>query len=117
MTDIYDQIPAGEYVKWDTVGQTVTGDVIEVSLGQSLQGDKVPQYRIRLDDGTECTVTASQGQLKALCLKEKPHAGDRVKIVHTGVEKREGGKLLKLFTLDVKVGGAKAPVAVAEDEF
>ena len=115
--DIYAEIPTGAYVKWDEPGQRIVGDVLEVRVGKSLQGDKVPEYSIRLDSGDEVIVTASQGQLKALCLKERPVAGDRVRITYTGDQRRDGGKTLKLFTLDVTKGGARAPVMVNDDEF
>lgn len=117
MTSPYDDIPTGQFVKWEEPGQQIVGDLVLVEAGQSLQGTKVPQLTIRLDSGEEVIVTASQGQLKALILKEKPLPGDRVRIKFTNTEKRDGGKTLKLFELEVKRGGAKAAVAVASEDF
>ncbi len=114
---IYDQLPTGAYVKWENQGDKVVGDVVDLTIGQSLQGDKVPQLTVRADDGTDTIITAAQARLKAEILRLKPGIGDRVSITYTGNEKREGGKTLKLFEVKVVKGGAKGtPAAQAPEE-
>lgn len=106
-------LTAGQFVKWETEGDSIAGDVIAVAKGEDLNGNTVPQLTIRTDDGDDRTVTASQAQLKAKLAEERPEAGDRIRITYTGSEKRDGGKTLKKFTVEVSHGGAKGTVAAA----
>ena len=120
MTSIYDELPAGQFVKWENVGDKVVGDVVSLGIGTSLNGDKVPELGVRLDDGSDVTVTASQANLKGEILRLRPMVGDRISIVYSATEKRDGGKTLKKFTVQVKQGGAKGTVAAeveAEEPF
>jgi len=115
---IYDQLPQGDYVKWEAVGDKLVGDVMATEIGQSLQGKPVPQLTIRDDEGTSTIVTCSQARLKAEIMKHKPEVGDRISIAYTGNEKREGGKTLKLFEVKVGKGQAKTkPVDTDEEPF
>ena len=111
----------GAYVKWETPGDCVTGDLISVGQGEDMQGGACPQLVIREDDGLERILTASQAQLKSKLRKHRPNAGDRIKILFERVEKRDGGKTLKHFEVSVVAGGAKgtpaADVNSAEEPF
>ena len=111
MTSIYDELPSGQFVKWETVGDKVVGDVVALGIGLSLNGDKVPELTVREDGGNDVTVTASQSNLKAEILRLRPVVGDRISIVYAATEKREGGKTLKKFDVKVISGGAKGTVA------
>jgi hypothetical protein len=120
--DPWDGLPNGAFVSWDNVGDEVVGDVIGKGMGQDFNGNPCPQLVIRTDDGAETTVTAGQAQLRAKLLEGKPQVGDRIRIVFTQSEKRDGGKTLKHFEVTIKSGGAKSPVteeavAAATDDF
>lgn len=120
--DEWDNLPSGNFAKWENAGDTIVGDVIGRGIGQDLNGNDVPQIIVREDGGNEITVTCSQAQLKAKMLEARPQVGDRVKIEFTKTEKREAGKTLKHFEVTVRTGEAKAPVtedavAAAADDF
>lgn len=116
--DPWDGLPNGNFVKWETPGQSVVGKVLGKGVGKDLQGGDVPQMTIQLDDGSEVTVGASQAQLRAKLMEAKPNIGDRVKITFTHTEPRDKGKTLKHFEVLVKKGEAPTPEAAkaaAED--
>ena len=112
--DPWDDLPSGEYVKWSEPGDTVVGVVVSKSIGFDLNQRPCPQLTVRLDDGTDRIVSASQAQLAARLKELRPAVGQKVRIVYTGDERREGGKTLKLFTVDVK--GEPAPVEQVPEE-
>lgn len=98
---------AGNFVKFENVGDTVTGKVVAIRKQVWDDGSVSPQ--IVLDcDGEEKTVTAGQVRLKAALAEKRPQPGQHVTITLSEIEKRSGGKTLKHF--DVQVG---TPVAVA----
>lgn len=97
-----------DYVKFDAVGDTVTGKIIAVKKHTFDDGKAVPQLLLDVD-GDEKTLTAGQVQLKAKLAELRPGAGDVITVTLSNIEKRSGGKTLKHF--DVNVGGAPAAVA------
>jgi hypothetical protein len=106
----------GEFIKFENVGDQVVGNILDISIKTWDDGKKSPQLVLACDDGEERILTAGQIQLKTKLAELRPSVGDRIKIVHTSVEKRAGGKTLKHF--DVAIAGAKAapvPVATAAD--
>lgn len=113
---IYDTLPSagGDFVKWENAGDSVAGDLVEVRAGTNMAGDAVPEWVIRTDDGSDRVVTCSQAQLRSKAFELRPVVGDRIKVTFTRSEKRDGGKTLKHFTVDVVTGGAKG-TAAAED--
>ena len=121
--DPWDGLSSGNFVKWETIGQEVVGDIIGKTTGEDLKGNKVPQLVIRLDDDTEVTIGGSQAQLKAKLLEGRPQVGDRIKIKLTEITRPAADKTLKHFDVVIKSGGAKNPVvtpaaaAAAADDF
>ncbi len=125
MTSIWDDpevITSGDYIKFETIGDTVTGAIVAVKKHTFDDGKVVPQIILDTDDG-ERIVTAGQIRLKAALAEKRPGVGDTLTITLTDVEKRAGGKTLKHF--DVVVGPASvatpapapapaAPVASAD---
>jgi len=105
--------PTGEYVKFENVGDSVAGEVLAITVHTFEDGKRAPKLVIRTDSGEERTVTAGQMQLAAKLAEARPEAGDRIAIVHTGVERRSGGKTLKQFDVTVKRG---APSKVAASD-
>ena len=103
----------GEFVKFETVGDTVSGTVNAVRAHRFDDGSVAPQILLTTDDGEERTVTAGQVRLKAELATQRPEPGDHVTIKFTEVEKRSGGKTLKHFSVDVTRGGTQPAAAAA----
>ena len=102
--DEWDDLPSGDFAKWENAGDTVVGTVTAKSIGRTLNNEPCPQLSIRTDDGRDVIVTAAQAHLSAQLRSAKPKVGDRIAIVFTGTEKRDGGKTLKKFDVQVKAG-------------
>ncbi len=105
----------GDFIKFEDVGDTVSGTVSAVRAHRFDDGKVVPQVLLTTDDGEERTMTAGQVQLKAKLAELRPEVGDHIKVTMTGVEKRTGGKTLKVFDVDVTRGGAPATPAPAAE--
>lgn len=113
MTSVWDDPDlrvGGEFVKFENVGDTVSGTVNAVRAHRFDDGSVAPQVLLTTDAGEERTVTAGQVRLKAELAAQRPEPGDHITITHTEVEKRSGGKTLKHFSVQVNRGGA-APAA------
>lgn len=94
----------GEYKKFDNVGDTVTGQIVNIKKHVFDDGKVAPQLLLALQDGTETTVSAGQIRLKIKLNELQPTPGDWIKITLTNVEKRAMGKTLKDFDVQVKPG-------------
>lgn len=97
-----------DYIKFDNVGDSVTGKILAVKKHTFDDGKVVPQLLLDVA-GEERTLTAGQVRLKAELADKRPGVGDVLTVTLSNVEKRAGGKTLKHF--DVVVGGAAAPAA------
>ena len=103
----------GDYVRFENVGDTVTGTVVAIRAQRWDDGKVDPQILMTVN-GEEKTVTAGQIRLKTELSLQKPEAGDLLTITLTDIEKRAGGKTLKHFAVDVvRGGGTAAPAASA----
>lgn len=89
-----------DYVKFENAGDTVTGEIIATRIHR-FDDKAVPQLVLRCDDGVERTVTAGQARLKAILSELRPTEGQTITITMTNLEKRQGGKTLKHFEVDV----------------
>lgn len=97
-----------EYVRFDQIGDTVTGRVLSIKAHRWDSGEVSPQ--ILLDcDGEERTVTAGQVRLKAALAEKRPERGDVLTITLADIEKRSGGKTLKHFDVSVRHGAQPEP--------
>lgn len=103
----------GEFVKFENVGDSVSGTVNAIRAHRFDDGSVAPQVLVTTDDGEERTITAGQVRLKAELATQRPEPGDHVVIKFTEVEKRSGGKTLKHFSVSVTRGGAPAAAPVA----
>lgn len=113
MTHPWDSVPSSDgYAKWTEPGDNVKGTVVDVGIGQDLNGNDAPQIIVETEAGT-VTITASQAQLRAKLLDARPNVGDTIAVMFTGEEKRPGGKTLKEFDVAVKAGNGKAAPAAA----
>jgi len=100
----------GDYIKFDNVGDTVTGKILVVGMKRWDDGSVAPQLLLDTADG-ERTLTAGQVRLKAALAEKRPEEGDTVTVTLSEIEKRSGGKTLKHF--DVTVVRAGDPAAAA----
>ena len=99
----------GDFIKFDNVGDTVTGRVVAIRKHTFDDGKVAPQIVLDVD-GEEKTVSAGQVRLKAALAEKRPGVGDLLTITLTEIEKRAGGKTLKHF--DVILGPvSQAPAA------
>lgn len=97
----------GDYIKFDNVGDTVTGKVISVRAHKWEDGSVSPQLLLDVG-GEEKTVTAGQIRLKAALVEKRPEEGDTLTITLADIEKRSGGKTLKHFDVSVTRAGDPA---------
>lgn len=100
----------GDYVKFDQVGDTVTGRILVVGMKRWDDGSVAPQLLLDTPEG-EKTLTAGQIRLKAALAEKRPEEGDTLTVTLSDIEKRSGGKTLKHFTVDVTRKGDPAPAA------
>lgn len=115
MTSIWDDpelAVAGDYIKFDTIGDTVTGTVLAARIHRWDDGTVSPQLLLDVD-GEEKALTAGQVRLKAALAEQRPEVGDTLTVTLTDIEKRAGGRTLKHFTVDVARGGGKKAAASA----
>jgi hypothetical protein len=102
----------GAYVKFDAIGDTVTGTVVNITAHRWDDGSVSPQVLLDTADG-EKTVTAGQVRLKSALAEQRPERGDAITITLSDIEKRSGGKTLKHFTVNVVRAGDVAAVPQA----
>jgi len=104
-------LASGDYVKFVDPGDKIVGRIVALSIHQWEDGKPpCPKLTILEDGETEPKIlTAGQAQLKSKLAELRPAVGDRIGIVFREVEKRPGGKTLKLF--DVEVGPSTTPAA------
>nr|WP_146218320.1 hypothetical protein [Micromonospora acroterricola] len=101
----------GAFVKFENVGDTVSGTITAVRSHRFDDGKVAPQILLTTDDGEERTITAGQVRLKAALAEKRPEAGDHLTVTFTQNEKRAGGKTLKHFEVTVRRAGTTAPAA------
>jgi len=98
----------GDFVKFENIGDTITGRITLIKAHRFDDGKVVPQ--ISLDcNGEERTLTAGQIRLKAELVAQRPDVGDTLTVTLSDIEKRAGGKTLKHFAVDITRGGKAAP--------
>lgn len=107
-----DLAAGGEFYTFENIGDTASGVIKVVRTHTFDDGKKVPQILMVDDDGSERTLTAGQVRLKAELVEQRPEAGDHLKVTLVNIEKRAGGKTLKIFNVQVTRGmGGAAPQA------
>lgn len=111
---------SNEFVKFENVGDTVSGKVENIGRKTWDDGSISPQLDLLTDDGEARTLTAGQVRLKLALAEKRPEVGDHLTVTLTQIEKRSGGKTLKHFDVIVKkAAGATAtpaPAALVDDE-
>lgn len=99
-----------DYIKFEAVGDSVRGTVLDVRAHRFDDGKVVPKLLLDVD-GEEKTLTAGQTRLFAELAEKRPEAGDVISVRLTEIEKRSGGKTLKHFAVDIKRGGGQSEAA------
>ena len=90
-----------DYVKFENVGDTISGVIVDLGIQTWQDGSKSPKLTLRTADGDK-VLTASQFQLKQKMAELRPEVGDSIKVTLEGVEKLQGGKTMKVFNVAVK---------------
>jgi len=101
----------GDYFKFETPGDTITGVVQSIKAHTWPDGSVAPQLLLSTAEGDR-SVTASQFMLKQLLADTRPEIGDTITITFTEIEPRPMGKTLKKFTV-IKGGGASVTATPA----
>jgi hypothetical protein len=103
----FERSSSGEFPdRWkpENEGDRISGTVKTIRIATMPDGNRYPSLTI-VSSGVERQVLASQVQLLRLLAEKKPQAGDTLTIVFTHVEKLQGGKTMKHFTVDVTRAG------------
>jgi hypothetical protein len=93
-----------DFVKFESVGDSVAGTIVKIGKHRFDDGSIAPQILLRTDDGDEKTLTVGQIRLKLALAEKRPDVGDHITVTYTQQEKRAGGKTLKHFDVAVKAG-------------
>lgn len=105
---------SGDFIKFENVGESVSGTVTAIRAHRFDDGKVVPQVLMVTDEGEEKTMTAGQVRLKAELAELRPEAGDHLKVTFRELEKRAGGKTMKHFDVVLtRANAAALPVEVA----
>lgn len=89
------------WARWNDKGDKVEGTVKEIRVGVDMNGNRCPEVVVTQDDDTDITVTASQAQLRSKLIASPMSVGDYITITFEGTERREGGRTLKTFSVEV----------------
>ena len=101
----------GDWVKWDAVGDSVTGVVTGFRKGPArIKADGTSKtngvYEITKEDESVVNIEIGQVFLKGLFKDEQVAIGDTVRITYSADEKIAGkASSMKKFTLEVRKGG------------
>lgn len=87
-------------VRWDTVGQQVTGTVTAIRTYEFEPGKPVPILDLETDDG-DVSVSVDKVDLRRKIVEASPQVGDRVRITFVETVRRERGTL-KVFDVQVR---------------
>jgi hypothetical protein len=102
------------YMKFDSVGDSIEGTILALSEGEDFNGHPCPQLTIDTDSGPR-KVTCGQVMLQAALAEKEPLEGDFVRITYSGAgEIRPGRTPAKLFSVTVTRKGAEEAVAAAD---
>jgi len=127
--------PKGDFYGWaNQTGQVVIGNVVEVGVGRSTNGDPVPELTVQLTEktrsfskgewteygpGETIVLTCQQSNLRKKVDQANLNAGDMVRIELESLFPTEKGKA-KIFDVKVRRGGAvpvAAPKPAVSDDF
>ena len=96
----WDSMSDSPYIKWDAPGDTVTGMITAVSVGQDFNGNPCPVINLTTPDGEERILSCGQANLKSQIVTEKPAPGSTITVTYTHDEKAAKG-MKKMFAVEV----------------
>jgi hypothetical protein len=101
----WDEFGASEFVKFTSVGDTVSGKITDIRIGKDFNGFPCPVLDLETSTGSR-TVSAGQAHLKSQIVQLRPSVGDGITITYDRDEKAEKG-MKKVFA--IKVDSNTAP--------
>lgn len=102
---------SGNFVKFEKVGDRITGRILAIRKHRFDDGSVAPQILLLTENGEERTLTAGQVRLKLALVEQRPEVGDVLTVTLVDSEKRSGGKTLKHFDVQIKRGTGSDPWA------
>ena len=105
--------------RFEAPGDSIAGEIVELRIATMADGTRMPALTIKIEDGSEWSLLASQMGLQRALAQHRPATGDTIAIVYTGDGDAKPGKSApKLFDVVVKRGDeapapAPAPAAAA----
>jgi hypothetical protein len=93
----WDEMATSAFVKFETIGDTVSGTITAVRPGTDFNGNPCPVIDLVTEDG-ERTLSCGQANLKAQIIALKPKAGDVLKVTFDHEEKAAMG-MKKVFAI------------------
>lgn len=102
--DIWDEFSSsGSWIEFKEVGDKCVGTIKAIRRGTDFNGNPCPELVIDVDGEGDKTLTASQVMLKAELAAIRPHVGERIAIVYSGIGEAKPGKApAKLFDVTTK---------------
>lgn len=98
--------------RFEAAGDSIAGEITELRIATMPDGTRMPALTIRIEDGSEWSLLASQVNLQRALATHRPATGDTIAIVYTGDGEAKAGKSApKLFDVVVKRGDESAPAA------
>lgn len=106
-----DMQDSSDYVKFETVGDSVAGRIVSIGKHEFPDGKIAAKLLIDVGDGEIRTMTAGQFRLAAALRDHRPNVGDTIAVKFTSVEKLAAGKTLKHFDVKVTRAEVESPKA------
>ena len=102
--DFYDDpdlsVVSGDWIKWETPGQTLVGTITERSKGTDFNGNPCAVFSVETADGDTVALSAAQYQIKKEAAAEKWAVGDRIGIEFVREERMDNGNKVKVFEIE-----------------
>jgi hypothetical protein len=99
----WDSFANGDFIKFNSVGDTIAGEVLAVGLGTDFGGAACPKLTIRTAEGDDKIVNAGQKVLQSRLAEVRPQVGEKVAIVYSADGTAKPGQTAaKLFTVQVR---------------
>ena len=114
MSEYEELTGSGQFVKWDTVGQVVEGEIVTFTPdgGRDFDGDECPELTLSTDDGF-ATITCAQASLKRIVTRnaDKLVPGAKCRVTFAGTYESKNGTPGKDFKVQL---APPAPVQMAD---
>lgn len=95
----WDSFGSGQFVKFENIGDSVTGTITRVYTGTDFNGNPCPVLDLTTPEGEERTLSCGQANLKAQMRELRPRVTDTITVTFNRTEKAEKG-LRKVFVIE-----------------